>query len=237
MAAPCTCSAGRPFPTLTPLLDSNIGSQGPPWRASPCPASTISVGPSSPPCRATRTCPGVSGPSRDPTASCICTAPPRSRTRVPLSGSALRSTSPARRSRTSGTKRPGSSGRRLDGPRSARECRCCSSTRTGSQPTLHSRNPASSPTATGYLAVSLDVDGFGQLGAWTSTAPQGPWQRAGVVASHTPESSGQLSYDGRIADLPGAGRTVVYSVNDPENFTQNIDLYGGRFVPPAISIP
>jgi hypothetical protein len=97
--------------------------------------------------------------------------------------------------------------------------------------------PSVVPNGTGYLAVSLDVDGFGQLGAWTSTAPQGPWQRAGVVASHTPESSGQLSYDGRIADLPGAGRTVVYSVNDPENNTENVDLYGGRFVPPAIPIP
>jgi hypothetical protein len=97
--------------------------------------------------------------------------------------------------------------------------------------------PSVVPNGTGYLAASLDVDGFHQVGAWTSTAPQGPWRRAGIVANHTPESSGQLSYDGRIADLPGAGRTVVYSVNDAQNNTQNVDLYGGRFVPPAISIP
>jgi hypothetical protein len=97
--------------------------------------------------------------------------------------------------------------------------------------------PSVVPNGSGYLAASLDVDGFNQVGAWTSTAPQGPWQRAGIVANHTPESSGQLSYDARIANLPGAGRTVVYNVNDPENYTQNVHLYGGRFVPPAISIP
>jgi hypothetical protein len=93
------------------------------------------------------------------------------------------------------------------------------------------------PDGTGYLAASLDVDGFTQVGAWTSSAPQGPWRRAGVVATLTPQSSGQLAYDGRIANLAGAGRTVVYNVNDPENNTQNVDLYGGRFATPAISIP
>jgi hypothetical protein len=97
--------------------------------------------------------------------------------------------------------------------------------------------PSVVASGSGYLAASLDVDGFNQVGAWTSTAPQGPWQRAGVVANHTPESSGQLSYDGRIADLPGAGLTVVYNVNDAENNLNNVDLYGGRFVAPAISIP
>jgi len=93
------------------------------------------------------------------------------------------------------------------------------------------------PQRNGYLAASLDVDGFTQVGAWTSTVPQGPWQRAGVVATNTPQSSGQLAYDGRMANLPGAGWTVVYGVNDPVNNTQNVDLYGGRFATPAISIP
>jgi hypothetical protein len=94
------------------------------------------------------------------------------------------------------------------------------------------------PHGNGYLAASLDADLLGsQVVAWTSTAPQGPWQRAGVVATNTPQSSGQFAYDGRMANLPGAGWTVVYNVNDVDNNTQNVDLYGGRFATPAISIP
>jgi hypothetical protein len=40
-----------------------------------------------------------------------------------------------------------------------------------------------------------------------------------------------------MTNLSGAGWTVVYNVNDPVNNTQNVDLYGGRFATPAISIP
>jgi hypothetical protein len=100
------------------------------------------------------------------------------------------------------------------------------------------------PYGSGYLAGAFaadtlkDANGRSFVRAWTSASPQGPWTM--VMTGTSPQSiatfqartSDQIAYDARIAQLPGSGWTVVYSVNDPINQTQDFTLYRGEFAAP-----
>ena len=100
------------------------------------------------------------------------------------------------------------------------------------------------PYGNGYLAGAFaadlfkDVNGRSFVRAWTSDSPQGPWQMVmdgmnpQTVATFQARTSEQIAYDARVARLPGAGWTVVYSVNDPINQNQDFTLYRGQFAAP-----
>jgi hypothetical protein len=86
-------------------------------------------------------------------------------------------------------------------------------------------------TPTGYVAVAF-ASAFPDptIGGWTATAPQGPWQPLGTVATATLTGE-QYAYDARAVDLGPAGWAVVYNVNDPVTVATGPSVYGGRFVP------
>ena len=66
--------------------------------------------------------------------------------------------------------------------------------------------------------------------AWVSFTPLGPWeQQPATTATFQKRTNDQIAYDAHIVNLPGAGWTVVYSVNDPINQTQDFALYRGQF--------
>ena len=86
-------------------------------------------------------------------------------------------------------------------------------------------------TPTGYVAVAFASPlPDPTIAGWTATAPQGPWQPTGTVASAV-TSGGQYAYDARAVDLGRAGWALVYNVNDPVAVASDPTVYGGRFVP------
>jgi hypothetical protein len=86
------------------------------------------------------------------------------------------------------------------------------------------------PTDRGYVAVAFSSP-FPDptITGWTAVTPQGPWQRAGTVATAS-TLPGQYAYDARAVDLGRAGWAVVYNVNDPVAVASDPTVYGGRFV-------
>jgi hypothetical protein len=91
-----------------------------------------------------------------------------------------------------------------------------------------------------YLASAVTplLDPDGNIRAWISDNPEGPWTYLGVAATAA-KNNNQIAYDARIADLPGtAGWTVVYNVNDPnpDHQKQNVTLYRGQFATPASGV-
>jgi hypothetical protein len=86
------------------------------------------------------------------------------------------------------------------------------------------------PTERGYVAVAFSLP-FPDptIGGWTATAPQGPWEPIGTVATAS-TLTGQYAYDARAVDLGRAGWAVVYNVNDPVAVASDPSVYGGRFV-------
>jgi hypothetical protein len=91
----------------------------------------------------------------------------------------------------------------------------------------------------GWLAAAKMFDVLSSdVSAWTAPAPQGPWTRFGEIAQ-TPTRAGQFSYGGLLADLPGAGPTVIYSVNSTlEAIAEDVRVYGPKFrVPTALPLP
>ena len=95
----------------------------------------------------------------------------------------------------------------------------------------------------GYLAVGKlgelpePNSLFGtEISGWTAPTPQGPWHYAGNVGQTSPQAN-QLSYGARLDLLPGSAPMVHYSVNaDLDDVTQNVALYGVKFVAPS-SLP
>jgi hypothetical protein len=97
------------------------------------------------------------------------------------------------------------------------------------------------PYGNRYLAGAARADAFKTNGetsmrAWIADSPQGPWQTLGDVTTFHEKTPDQIAYDARIVKLPGAGWTVVYSVNDPIRQQQNFTLYGGQFVAPNAGV-
>ncbi len=88
-----------------------------------------------------------------------------------------------------------------------------------------------------YLASSLSNVLDTRIRAWISDSPEGPWDYQGVVATAAFLSpSTQVAYDARVVDLPGAGWTAVYNVNDPNHNKEDIRLYRGQFATPAAGV-
>jgi hypothetical protein len=127
---------------------------------------------------------------------------------------------------------------------------------TDAKPMTFTRNllPDNSPIAqlsvvpygNRFLASAFEADVFqDQQGrsfvrAWVADTPQGPWQmvvngtgQPQNVATFQRQTADQIAYDARVAELPGAGWTVVYSVNDPIHQQQNFTLYRGQFAAPT----
>jgi hypothetical protein len=90
------------------------------------------------------------------------------------------------------------------------------------------------PYGSRYLAGAFIWDAHGpDIGAWVADNPWGPWvHQPSNVATFQPRTNKQLGYDARIAQLPGAGWTVVYSANDPEGQFSDWTLYRGQFAAP-----
>jgi hypothetical protein len=96
--------------------------------------------------------------------------------------------------------------------------------------------------AGGYLAVgklgelSEPESLFGtEISGWTAPTPQGPWQDTGEVSQTSPQGN-QFSHGARLDRLPGSAPMVHYSLNSFDDVTQNIALYGVKFVAPS-SLP
>jgi hypothetical protein len=91
------------------------------------------------------------------------------------------------------------------------------------------------PFGNRYLAGAFTWDTIApDVRAWVADDPWGPWvQQPSNVATFQRRTSDQLAYDARIANLPGAGWTVVYSVNDPIHGLQDFTLYRGEFATPS----
>jgi hypothetical protein len=91
------------------------------------------------------------------------------------------------------------------------------------------------PYGNRYLAGAFTWDTVSpDIKAWVADTPWGPWQQQpSNVATFQPRTADQFAYDARIANLPGASWTVVYSVNDPINQTQDFTLYRGQFATPS----
>ena len=89
-----------------------------------------------------------------------------------------------------------------------------------------------------YLASSLTNVLDTRVRAWVSDNPEGPWNYLGVVATAQFQNDDQVAYDARVVDLPGAGWTAVYNVNDPdpEHQKQNVTLYRGQFATPNAGV-
>lgn len=82
----------------------------------------------------------------------------------------------------------------------------------------------------GYVAVAFaSALPDPTIAGWTATAPQGPWRRAGTVATAM-TSAGQYAYDARAVNLGPAGWAIVDNVNDPVTVAADPSVYGGRFV-------
>jgi len=88
--------------------------------------------------------------------------------------------------------------------------------------------------------VFQDEQGRSFVRAWTSDTPHGPWalvlddqDQPQDVATFQRRTPNQIAYDARIASLPGAGWTVVYSVNDPIDQWEDFTLYRGDFKAPS----
>lgn len=90
------------------------------------------------------------------------------------------------------------------------------------------------PYGSRYLAGAFIWDTITpEMGAWIANNPWGPWvKRPSDVAVFSKRTNEQIGYDARIAQLPGAGWTVVYSANDPFHLGQDFTLYRGQFAPP-----
>jgi hypothetical protein len=87
--------------------------------------------------------------------------------------------------------------------------------------------------------VFQDQQGRSFVRGWTSNAPEGPWEMVLTgngqpqnVATFQRRTADQLAYGARIAPLPGAGWTVVYSVDDPIRQWDDFTLYRGGFKAP-----
>jgi hypothetical protein len=87
--------------------------------------------------------------------------------------------------------------------------------------------------------VFQDQQGRSFVRGWTSNAPEGPWEMVLTgngqpqnVATFQRRTADQIAYGARIAPLPGAGWTVVYSVNDPIRQWDDFTLYRGDFKAP-----
>ena len=90
------------------------------------------------------------------------------------------------------------------------------------------------PYGNRYLAGAFTWDTISpDIRAWVSVTPWGPWeQQPAATATFQKRTNDQTAYDAHIVNLPGAGRTVVYSVNDPINQQQDFTLYRGEFAAP-----
>jgi hypothetical protein len=102
------------------------------------------------------------------------------------------------------------------------------------------------PYGNRYLAGAFEADVFQDeqgrsfVRAWVSDTPYGPWQmvvdgtgQPQTVATFQRRTANQIAYGAMIAQLPGAGWTVVYSSNDPNSGFSNFTLYRGEFATPA----
>jgi hypothetical protein len=91
------------------------------------------------------------------------------------------------------------------------------------------------PYGNRYLAGAFIWDTVSpEIGAWVADNPWGPWvKQPSNVATFQRRTNEQIGYDARIAQLPGAGWTVVYNVNDPINQWNDFTLYRGQFAPPS----
>jgi hypothetical protein len=89
-------------------------------------------------------------------------------------------------------------------------------------------------TGNRYLAGAIIWDTVSaDIGPWVANSPSGPWvHQPGNVATFQKRTSAQIGYDARIAQLPGADWTVVYSANDPEGQFSDWTLYRGQFATP-----
>jgi hypothetical protein len=90
------------------------------------------------------------------------------------------------------------------------------------------------PYGTRYLAGAFTWDALSsEIKSWVSDTPWGPWkEQATTTATFQERTSDQFAYGARIVNLPGANWTVVYSLNDPINLTQDFTLYRGQFATP-----
>jgi hypothetical protein len=102
------------------------------------------------------------------------------------------------------------------------------------------------PYGDGFLAGAFEADTFQDeqgrsfVRAWVSDSPEGPWQmvmdvtgQPQTVATFQRRTADQIAYGAMIAQLPGAGWTVVYSANDPIRQWNDFTLYRGEFAPPV----
>jgi hypothetical protein len=92
---------------------------------------------------------------------------------------------------------------------------------------------------TGWLAVAKDRDFDGsKILLWKSPNPAGPWSLVGQIGSTPVPASPKLNYGARLVDLPGAGWTVAWNINDDFwAIFGNVRLYGPKFAAPSVSLP
>jgi hypothetical protein len=99
------------------------------------------------------------------------------------------------------------------------------------------------PNGNRWLAVAFEADVLNDNGqqhvlAWESDTPRGPWAKVmdGLterrVATWTARTPDQIAYGATLVALPGAGRTVIWSVNDL-NMGADHTLYRGEFHVPS----
>ena len=83
-----------------------------------------------------------------------------------------------------------------------------------------------------YLAVGKTWDAVSDdVWSWSGPSPTGPWTSLGRVAT-TPTAGGVFSYGGKVANLPGAGMSVIYSTNTSLSAVAgNVLLYGPKVLP------
>lgn len=102
------------------------------------------------------------------------------------------------------------------------------------------------PYGNRYLAGAFEADTWGDeqgrsfVRAWVSDTPYGPWQMVvdvtgapQTIATFQRRTADQIAYGAMIAQLPGAGWTVVYSSNDPIRQWNDFTLYRGEFATPT----
>jgi hypothetical protein len=87
----------------------------------------------------------------------------------------------------------------------------------------------------GKLGELADPLSSTEISEWTAPSPEGPWHYEGKIGQ-TSAVTNQYSYGARLeVSLPGGTPTIQYSLNSFDNVSQNVSLYGVKFLAPMFA--